>query len=84
MCVQKMMTWDVIMNDTMVQIQSMATERFNLYRLAGKQHLTPTQLNRVHEIEGRLAVLWDLHRRELVASRRPETKQRSFAYLDAA
>ena len=53
-------------------INQLSNERNFLYRLAGKQHITETQLNRIHEIEGRLATLWDAHRRELVASRRPE------------
>ncbi len=71
------------MNDAMEQIQSMATERQQLYWLAGHQHLTPTQLDRLHEIEGRLPGLWDLHRRELAAVRKPELP-RSFAYFEAA
>ena len=53
-------------------INQLSNERNFLYRLAGKQHITETQLNRIHEIEGRLATLWDAHRRELVARRTPE------------
>ena len=53
-------------------INQLANERGFLYRLAAKQHLTETQLNRIHELEGRLATLWDAHRRELVARRTPE------------
>lgn len=61
------------MTDTTFElINQLADERNFLYRLAAKQHLTETQLSRIHEIEGRLATLWDAHRRELVASRRPE------------
>ncbi|MCA0454239.1 MAG: hypothetical protein LCI00_09725 [Chloroflexi bacterium] len=61
------------MTDTTFElINQLADERNFLYRLAAKQHLTETQLGRIHEIEGRLAMLWDTHRRELVASRRPE------------
>jgi hypothetical protein len=71
------------MNNAMEQIQSLAAERFSLFRLAGKQHLSPEQLDRLHEIEGRLPGLWDLHRRELAAVRKPESP-RSFAYFEAA
>jgi hypothetical protein len=53
-------------------INQLSEERNFLYRLAGKQHITETQLSRIHEIEGRLATLWDAHRRELVARRTPE------------
>lgn len=60
-----------MMNETFDLIQKMASERNNLYRLAGKQHLTQNQLQRIHEIEGRLVTLWDLHRRELATSYRP-------------
>lgn len=70
-------------NDTFDQIQRLSNERLDLFRLAGKQHLTPAQLERWHEIEGRLPGLWDLHRRELVASQRPE-KETSYALLQAA
>jgi Mg2+ and Co2+ transporter CorA len=60
-----------MMNETFDLIQKLATERTNLYRLAGKQHLSGEQLSRIHEIEGRLVTLWDLHRRELAGARRP-------------
>ena len=49
-------------------INKLANERTFLYRLTSKQHLTESQLNRIHEIEGQLVTLWDVHRRELVAS----------------
>jgi hypothetical protein len=78
------MKWGAIMNDAMEQIQALAAERFNLYRLGGHQNLTPAQVDRVHEIEGRLASLWDLHRRELAANRRPSQKRDSFSFYDAA
>jgi hypothetical protein len=58
------------MNETLDLIQYLANERHNLYRLAGKQRLTEAQLSRVHEIEGRLAGLWDQYRRELAAGYR--------------
>jgi hypothetical protein len=79
----QVMKWGAIMNDSMEQIQALAAERFNLYRLAGKQNLTPAQVNRIHEIEGRLASLWDVHRRELAAQRRPE-RRNEFRFYDAA
>ncbi len=69
--------------EALEQIQTLATERFNLFRLAGRQHLTPAQLDRLHEIEGRLPSLWDLHRREVAATRKVE-KPGTFAYFDQA
>ena len=72
------------MNDAISQIQVLAEEAQTLYRVAAKQHLSPVQMDRLHEIQGRLPGLWDLHRREVVATRRPETKEHNFAYLDAA
>ena len=54
--------------DAFAQITDLATERFNLYRLAASQHLTPVQLQRLHQIDNELPQLWDQHRRE-VASR---------------
>jgi hypothetical protein len=69
--------------DTFDQIQRLSSERLELMRLAGKQHLTQAQLEHWHEIEGRLPGLWDLHRRELVAGHRPE-KNTSYALLQAA
>lgn len=53
-------------------INKLANERSFLYRLSSKQHITEAQLNRIHEIEGQLVTLWDVHRRELVASHRTE------------
>ena len=60
------------MTETFDLINQLSDERNFLYRLAGKQHITEVQLNRIHEIEGRLATLWDAHRREVVAKNRPE------------
>jgi hypothetical protein len=51
--------------EALEQIHLLANERFNLYRMAAQQHLTPTQLQRLHEIENDLPVLWDQHRREV-------------------
>lgn len=59
------------MYEVLDQIQSLANERAFLYRLAGKQHLTPAQHQRLDELNGRLPTLWDAHRREVVASLRP-------------
>ena len=59
------------MNETFDLIQKLATERTALYRMAGNQHLSGEQISRLHEIEGRLVTLWDVHRRELAATRRP-------------
>ena len=56
------------MTTTLDLIQKIATERQNLYRQASEQHLTPVQLQRLHEITNELPILWDRHRRE-VASR---------------
>lgn len=51
-------------------IQHLANERHMLYRLAGKQHLTPAQKQRLDEITAQLPVLWDLHRREVAGTHR--------------
>lgn len=51
--------------EALEQIQKLATERFNLYRSAGAHQLTPPQLERLHQIENQLPVLWDQHRREV-------------------
>jgi hypothetical protein len=52
-------------NDAFAQITELANERFNLYRLAASQHLTPVQLQRLHQIDNELPQLWDQHRREV-------------------
>lgn len=59
------------MNSTLEQIQTLSDERNTLYRLAGKHHLTPDQETRLNHISVQLPLLWDAHRRELAASRRP-------------
>lgn len=56
--------------DTLAQIHHVANERLNLYRLAGKQHLTQQQMNRIQEITAQLPILWDQHRREVASSYR--------------
>lgn len=60
--------------DTMNQIHAVANERLNLYQMAGKQHLSAAQLQRLHEINGQLPLLWDQYRREYAGrSRRTES-----------
>lgn len=56
--------------DTLAQIHRVSNERFNLFRLAGKQHLTPEQHNRIQEITAQLPILWDQHRREMASDHR--------------
>jgi hypothetical protein len=60
----------VMMNDTFDLIQNLSTERQNLYFLAGKQHLTAEQLQRLDEITGKLPTLWDAYRREYASQYR--------------
>lgn len=52
------------MDEALNQIQQLANERLNLYLLAGHQHLTPEQAHRLGELNARLPILWDQHRRE--------------------
>ncbi len=59
------------MNETLNLIQSLATERHNLYRLAARTHLSSDQTERLQEIDARLPVLWDAYHRELASSQRP-------------
>jgi len=61
--------------DTFQTILNLSEERFQLYLLAGHQHLMPDQAARISEITGRLSVLWDQYRRELAAGSR-ETRER--------
>lgn len=58
------------MTETFRQINQLSDERFNLYRLAGKQHLTEVQRARITEITHQLEVLWDQHRREEARAQR--------------
>jgi hypothetical protein len=58
------------MTETFDQINQLSEERLNLYRLAGKQHLTTAQHARLGEINNQLPVLWDQYRREQVGQRR--------------
>ncbi|MCC6803009.1 MAG: hypothetical protein IT319_09000 [Anaerolineae bacterium] len=58
------------MNETFNQITQLSDERFNLYRLAGKQHLSASQLERITQITNQLEVLWDQHRREVASAHR--------------
>lgn len=57
-------------NETFYTLTKMAEERFNLYRLAGHQHLAPDQLARLTEIDNRLPILWDQYRREIATDGR--------------
>jgi hypothetical protein len=57
------------MNETFEMIQKLANERFALYLLAGKQHLNPLEQGRLEEINNRLPMLWDQHRREIAGKR---------------
>ncbi len=59
------------MSETFDLINRLSDERFNLYRLASKQHLTVEQQNRLSEITNQLPVLWDEHRREMASEQRP-------------
>ncbi len=72
------------MNETLDYIQKLANERIELWRLAGKQHLTPDQAARVDEITGRLPDLWDQYRRELAADRWAKPAPRTFERSRAA
>lgn len=53
------------MNDTLQLIQKYATERFNLYVLAGHQQLTPNEKQRLDELTAQLPMLWHQHRSEV-------------------
>ena len=72
------------MNETLDQIQKLANEMHYLYSVAGKQHLTPDQEQRLGEITGRLPTLWDLHRRELASDHRYVKGQKLYPELEAA
>lgn len=58
------------MNETLAQINALANERHMLYRLAGKQHLSAVQSQRVSDLTTRLYILWDQYRRELAGGQR--------------
>lgn len=63
------------MNETLDTIQRISNERQMLYRLAGKQHLTPEQSQRLDEINAKLPLLWDAHRREIASNYRYTREQ---------
>jgi hypothetical protein len=67
--------------DTFEMIQQLSNERHELYKTAGREHLAPTQLDRLHEINNRLPLLWDEHRRELALRSMPRNN-RSFLNLN--
>ena len=56
--------------ETMNQIHHLANERLNLYREAGRHSLSSAQMQRVHEINGELPMMWDQYRREYAARNR--------------
>lgn len=58
------------MGETFSQINQLSEERFGLYRLAGKQHLSAEQLERITQITNQLEVLWDQYRREVASAHR--------------
>ena len=62
------------MYETLPLIQKLANERFELYLLAGKQHLSPAQQQQLEMLNARLPMLWDEHRREVAAAHTPRTK----------
>lgn len=62
-------------DETFVLITQLASERFNLYRLAGKAHLTTEKQARLTTLTQRLAVLWDQHRRDVVSRHRARAPQ---------
>jgi hypothetical protein len=59
-------------SETLQQINRLSDERLSLYRLAGKQHLSAEQHQRLTEIPAQLEVLWDQHRREVASVHRGE------------
>lgn len=69
------------MNETFNRINQLSDERFNLYRLAAKQHLTAAQHERITQITSQLEVLWDQYRREVASAHRtaPVNDERSAA-----
>ncbi len=66
------------MDDTFSLILKLSDERQQLYFLAGKQSLTDAQHQRLDELNGKLPVLWDTHRRELAAGSR-DSRERAAA-----
>jgi hypothetical protein len=69
------------MSETFNLINQLSGERFDLYRLASKRHLTGAQLERITHLTNQLEVLWDQYRREVASAHRiaPVNDQRSVA-----
>ncbi len=67
------------MNETFNEINRLSEERLNLYRLAGKQHLTAAQQQRLSEVPNQLEVLWDQYRREVASEHRGQDENRRAA-----
>jgi hypothetical protein len=53
--------------ETMNLIHLRANERRMLYSAGAKHHLSPQELQRLHELNGELPDLWDRYRREFAA-----------------
>ena len=62
------------MYETLPLINKLATERFELYLLAGKQQLSTSQQQQLEMLNARLPMLWDEHRREVAAAHVPRAK----------
>ncbi len=67
------------MNETFNQINQLSDERLSLYRLAGKQHLSAAQQQRLSEIPNQLEDLWDQYRRERVLGQRGQDENQRAA-----
>jgi hypothetical protein len=67
--------------DAFEMIQQLSNERHELYKTAGREHLNASQMDRLHEINNRLPLLWDEHRRELALRSAPRSN-RSFLNLN--
>lgn len=57
------------MDETLETIRRLATERLALYEKIAQGGHSPQVVARIEEITGKLASLWDTHRRELAAIR---------------
>lgn len=60
--------------ETMREIQQTSKERLNLYMLAGQGGLTPQQLQRLHQLNDAMPLLWDRYRREFAGSQNHKTR----------
>lgn len=69
---------------TMAQIQMLSNERQGLWRLAGKQKLNEGQRERLHDLHGIIARLWDTHRSEVAGRSYLVKKPEDFLYQEWA